>query len=261
MSPGPWLTAAALTLGCMTVLWAISLPLRDSSIADIFWGLGFAAIAWLTVGLARPGAHPRAWLLAALVTAWGVRLSLHLLRRNWGRGEDARYRAWRERAGGSWWWRSYLKVFLLQGAVMWVVAAPMTALAALPAQPRLGWLDAFALAAWVTGFAFETVGDRQLARFKADPSNRGRVMTGGLWRYTRHPNYFGDALAWWGHYLLAAAGGAWWTAFSPALMTFLLVRVSGVAMLESALRETKPGYREYVASTSAFIPRPPRRRS
>jgi steroid 5-alpha reductase family enzyme len=152
-------------------------------------------------------------------------------------------------------------VFLLQGVVMWLVAAPAIAVIAGSGRSPLGWLDVAAAAVWATGFAFETLGDWQLARFKSNPANRGRVMTTGVWRYTRHPNYFGDAAVWWGHFLVALAAGAWWTVYSPLLMTYLLVRVSGVSLLESALRETKPGYAEYVRSTSAFLPLPPRRRT
>jgi steroid 5-alpha reductase family enzyme len=124
--------------------------------------------------------------------------------------------------------------------------------------PPLGLMDALAVGVWAVGFSFETAGDWQLSRFKADPANRGLVLQTGVWRYTRHPNYFGDAAVWWGHFLVAAAGGAWWTVVSPVLMTFLLVRVSGVAMLEASLQASKPGYREYIESTSAFLPRPPR---
>ena len=260
MFDSPWLTAGVLTLAFVTLVWVLSLILRDSSIVDIFWGLGFVVIAWTGAASAAGGMTARGKLLLLAVTIWGLRLSLHLLRRNWGRGEDYRYRAWRDEAGADWWWRSFFKVFLLQGAVMWLVAAPIVAVMSRPAEARMGWLDALAVAVWATGLAFESLGDWQLSRFKADPANRGRLMTTGLWRYTRHPNYFGDSMAWWGHYLLAAAAGAWWTIFSPVLMTFLLVRVSGVKMLETTLRETKPGYREYMESTSAFLPRPPRPR-
>jgi steroid 5-alpha reductase family enzyme len=151
-------------------------------------------------------------------------------------------------------------VFLVQGAVMWVVAAPLVAVLSLSPQSTLGWIDLLAVAVWEAGFGFEALGDLQLARFKAIPANKGRVMTAGVWRYTRHPNYFGDSTVWWGHYLVAVASGAWWTAFSPALMTYMLRRVSGVSMLERALRDNKPGYREYMESTSAFFPWPPRPR-
>ena len=190
---------------------------------------------------------------------WGLRLSHYIFWRNRGKGEDYRYRRWREEAGAAWWWHSYFKVFLLQGVVMWLVAAPVVAVIAASAQAALGWVDALGVVVWAVGFFFEAVGDWQLARFKTDPANTGRLFTGGVWRYTRHPNYFGDAAVWWGHFSWRRPPGAWWTLFSPALMTFLLVRVSGVSMLEPALRDSKPGYREYIESTSAFFPLPPRR--
>jgi steroid 5-alpha reductase family enzyme len=255
-----WPVAGLAVTALVTALWLVSLPLRDSSIVDAFWGLGFVAVALSVAGAAPDGLAPRAWLMGGLVAVWGLRLSHYIFWRNKGRGEDYRYRKWREAAGAAWWWRSYFKVFLLQGVIMWLVAAPVVAVMGAVAQPPLGWLDALGAVVWAVGFCFEAAGDWQLSRFRAVPANEGRLFTGGVWRYTRHPNYFGDAAVWWGHYLVAAASGAWWTAFSPALMTFLLVRVSGVSMLESALRNSKPGYREYMESTSAFFPLPPRRR-
>jgi steroid 5-alpha reductase family enzyme len=259
MVPAAWLVAGVTVAALVTILWVVSLLVRDASIVDSFWGLGFVAVA-ASVAAAAPGAPgARAWLLGGLAAVWGLRLSHHIFWRNKGRGEDYRYRKWREEAGPSWWWRSYFKVFLLQGAIMWLVAAPLVAVLGAGAQPPLGWVDALGTAVWAVGFFFEAAGDWQLSRFKADPANKGRLFTGGVWRYTRHPNYFGDAAVWWGHFVIAAAAGAWWTVFSPALMTFLLVRVSGVRMLESSLRDSKPGYREYMESTSAFFPLPPRR--
>jgi len=258
---GIWLMAGGVVLGLMILLWLLSLALRNASIVDIFWGTGFVIVAWAAFVFTPDGFLPRKLLLAALVTIWGLRLSIHILRRNWGKPEDFRYAAWRQESGRSWWWYSFFKVFLLQGVIMWLVAAPVVAVMGARGQRGLGWVDAAGAGVWLIGFFFEAAGDWQLSRFKADPANKGKLFTGGVWRYTRHPNYFGDAAVWWGHYLVAAASGAWWTAFSPALMTFLLVRVSGVSMLESALRDSKPGYREYVASTSAFFPLPPRRRN
>jgi len=255
-----YLILGLVILGLMILLWLVSLALKNSSIVDIFWGTGFVVVAWAAFLLTPGGFETRKWLLDILVTFWGLRLSLHILTRNWGKPEDFRYQAWRKEAGSAWWWRSFFKVFLLQGVIMWLVAAPVAAVVGRVPQPPLGWIDALGAAVWLVGFFFEAAGDWQLARFKADPANKGRLFSGGVWRYTRHPNYFGDAAVWWGHYLLAAASGAWWTVFSPALMTFLLVRVSGVAMLESAMRDSKPGYREYIESTSAFFPLPPRRR-
>jgi steroid 5-alpha reductase family enzyme len=241
-------------LGLMTLLWLLSLLLEDSSIVDIFWGTGFAVTAWVYFFLTPEGALPRKWLIGILVTVWGLRLSLYILYRNWGKGEDFRYRKWRQEAGGQWWWRSFLKVFLLQGFLMWVISAPLLAAHISPAQARLTWLDYLAIAVWVIGFTFEALGDWQMARFKANPENKGQVLNKGVWRYSRHPNYFGDATQWWAYYLIALAAGGWWTIFSPLLMTILLLRVSGVTMLESTLKEKKPGYREYIQNTSAFIP-------
>ena len=242
----------------VTLLWLLSLRLRDAIIVDIFWGTGFVIAGWVGFALTPEGYLPRKALIMALVTIWGVRLSLYILRRNWGKGEDPRYAKWRREAGDAWWWRSYIKVFLLQGFLMWIISAPLLA-AQIGATPdRLTPLDGLAVSIWGIGFFFEAVGDWQMARFKADPANQGGVLDRGVWRYSRHPNYFGEAAMWWGYYLLAAAAGGLWTIYSPVLMTFLLLRVSGVALLERVLTETKPQYREYVDSTSAFIPWFPR---
>lgn len=245
------LLAGLVVLASMVTLWGISLILRDSSIVDVFWGAGFVLVAWIVAGV-TDGTGARRAIIIALVTLWGVRLTTHLYLRNRGKGEDPRYARWREAAGPSWWWKSAFKVFLLQGAVMLVVIAPVVAALASPAP--IGMVDILAIPVWAVGFVFETVGDWQLARFKEEAANRGRLLTTGLWRFTRHPNYFGDATAWWGIWLVAVGAGAWWTFPGPLLMTFLLLKVSGVAMLEKDLRQTKPGYEEYVASTNAFIP-------
>jgi steroid 5-alpha reductase family enzyme len=189
-----------------------------------------------------------------------LRLSLHILNRNWGKGEDYRYQVWRKEAGSSWWWKSLLKVFILQGVLLLIVAAPLLAAQVKPAPDYLTWLDWLAIPVWLVGFTFETLGDWQLMRFKANPGNKGKLLTSGVWRYSRHPNYFGDAAQWWAYYLIAFSTGAWWTIFSPILMTGLLLRVSGVTLLEKTLKETKPGYREYVETTSEFIPWFPRRK-
>jgi steroid 5-alpha reductase family enzyme len=249
-------------LACMLVLWAWSLRLRNASIVDIFWGPGFAIVALVTL-LLVDGYPPRQWLLAGMTVAWGLRLGLYLARRNIGHGEDPRYAAWRARVeseGGSFARHSLLWVFGLQGLLIIVVSLPVQAgqLAAEPA--RLGALAWIGLAVWAVGFLFEAVGDWQLTRFKADPGSRGKVLDTGLWRYTRHPNYFGNACLWWGIWLAACdAPSVAWTAIGPAVMTFMLLRVSGVTLLESSLRKSRPGYEEYVRRTSAFFPLPPRR--
>ncbi|NIS81380.1 MAG: DUF1295 domain-containing protein [Anaerolineales bacterium] len=245
----------------MTVLWLVSLVLRDSSIVDPFWGTGFVIASWVAFTLTPDGYPARKWLLSTLVTLWGLRLSLYLLWRNWGKGEDFRYRKWREDHGAKWWWRSFFQVFFLQGFLMWILSAPLVATQASTQPTRLIWLDAIGIVIWMIGFFFEAAGDFQIARFKADPANKGQVLRTGVWRYTRHPNYFGDATQWWGYFLIAAAAGAPWTIFSPILMTTLLARVSGVTLLERTLKETKPGYKEYVETTSAFIPWPPKKSS
>jgi steroid 5-alpha reductase family enzyme len=255
-----YLWAGVLILALMTAVWLLSLALRDSSIVDIFWGPGFVITNGLYFLLAPEGALSRKILITVLVTLWGLRLGTHILWRNWGKEEDYRYRNWRQQAGGSWWWRSFFKVFLLQGILMWIVSAPLLAaqIGSMPAG--LGVLDALGIGIWLLGFSFEALGDWQLARFKANPANKGKLLTSGVWRYSRHPNYFGDAAQWWAYYLIAAAAGGWATIFSPILMTTLLVRVSGVAMLERTLKKVKPGYEEYTRTTSAFVPWFPRTR-
>ena len=246
--------AALVILGLMIALWLISLLLKDSSIVDIFWGTGFVITAWFYFFLTPDGFVARKWLIVILTTIWGLRLSIHILLRNWGHGEDYRYQQWRQEAGSNWWWRSFFKVFLLQGALMWIISAPLLAAQSNPNPARLIWLDYLGAILWGIGFFFEAVGDWQLARFRANPDNKGKLLNTGLWRYTRHPNYFGDAAQWWGFYLIAAAAGGYWTIFSPIIMTLLLRRVSGVTMLEKSLKESKPGYKEYVETTNTFIP-------
>ena len=249
-----YLVLGLVILGFMILLWLVSLMLKNSSIVDIFWGTGFVIVTWAAFLLTPDGFAPRKWLLSVLVTIWGLRLSLHILIRNWGKPEDFRYQAWRKEAGAAWWWRSFFKVFLLQGILLWIVSAPLLA-AQIRAQPdRLTWVDYAAIPVWLIGFFFEAAGDFQLARFKANPANKGKVLQSGVWHYTRHPNYFGDAAQWWAYYLIALAAGGWWTIFSPILMTTLLMRVSGVTLLEKTLKEEKPGYKEYAETTSEFIP-------
>jgi steroid 5-alpha reductase family enzyme len=248
------------SLAAMTVLWLASLRLRDASIVDIWWGPGFAAIAALCHALAPAGGPERGRLVLLLSALWGLRLGAYLLWRNAGRGEDPRYQAMRRRHGERFARVSLLSVFGLQGVLMWWVSLPLQ-IAQTGAAAPLGALDLLGTLVFAIGLGFESVGDLQLARFKADPANAGRVMDRGLWRYTRHPNYFGDCLVWWGLWLVACgAPGGVFTVASPVAMTVLLLRVSGVPMLERGLHKRKPGYADYVARTSAFLPRPPRQR-
>lgn len=248
-----WLAAGLLILVLMTLLWLYSLKIKNSSIVDISWGTGFVIIYWAALLIGQIQPTTRILLLGAIVTLWGLRLSIHIFSRNHGQPEDFRYAAWREEAGSSWWWRSFFKVFLLQGAIMLIVAAPLIAvLAADPANTSCS-CEYAGLGLWLAGFMFEAGGDAQLVRFKKDPNNKGKLLTTGFWSITRHPNYFGDAAQWWGFWLFAFSAGAWWTAFSPLIMTYLLMKVSGVAMLERTLK-AKPGYEDYMARTSAFFP-------
>ena len=251
--------SAMVIAGAMVLLWLLSLVLRDASIVDIFWGTGFVVIAW-TAFVVADGAEPRRWMLALLTSIWGLRLTGYLAWRNIGKGEDYRYTEMRDRWGDRFWIVSLGQVFLLQGALMWVVSLPVQA-GSVPASPDgLGILAIAGAAAWAVGLFFEAVGDWQLSRFKADPDNAGKVMDRGLWRYTRHPNYFGDFMVWWGLYLVALeAHGTWWTAVGPVVMSVLLMRVSGKDRLERSLKKRREGYEEYVRRTSGFFPLPPKK--
>jgi steroid 5-alpha reductase family enzyme len=250
----PLWIALVLVLAMMSVVWLASLFKRDASIIDVFWGLG-SVVAGGTYFLAAARPSLRGSLVLGLVTLWGVRLSAHILGRNWGKGEDHRYREMRERDPEAFPVRSLFTVFWLQGLLLWAISAPLFQVQRRLEPAALGWLDVLGLGLFAVGFAFEAAGDWQLERFRRDPANAGRVMDRGLWRYTRHPNYFGDALVWWGFFAFAAATpGGYWTIYSPILMTLLLMRVSGVTLLERRLRDTKPAYRDYARRTSAFFP-------
>jgi steroid 5-alpha reductase family enzyme len=238
----------------MVGLWLFSLLIKDASIVDIFWGAGFVITAGIYFYLTPHGFITRKLLIASLTAIWGLRLSIHIMLRNWGNSEDFRYRKWRNESGRNWWWYSFFKVFALQGLLMWIISIPLLAAQFSPTPARLIWLDYLGIIVWGFGFVFEAGGDWQLGRFRANPDNKGQLLNTGLWRYTRHPNYFGDAAQWWGFYMIAAAAGGYWTIFSPTLMTLLLRNVSGVAMLEKTLAQTKPGYQEYIESTNAFLP-------
>lgn len=255
------LASAAGALGLLLCVWIASLALHDASIVDIAWGVGFVLVAWICVAVGH-GAEGRRLLAAALVTVWGGRLAVHIARRNRGRGEDRRYQAMRERDGGRFWLTSLYRVFLSQAVVLWVISLPVQAAASIGGGRGLGVLDAIGGIVWLIGFGFESIGDLQLDRFKADAASAGRVMDRGLWRYTRHPNYFGDATLWWGLGLIALAAGpsAAWGFAGSAVDTLILTRVSGKPMLERDIETRRPGYREYIERTSGFIPLPPRSR-
>jgi steroid 5-alpha reductase family enzyme len=252
------LLTAALAIGLLMVAtWVVSVIVDDASIVDIVWGLGFV-FATFAAYLVSPvdTTTDRSLVMLVLVGVWGIRLAAYLAWRNLGKGEDRRYVAMRKKTPDNFWAVSLYKVFALQAVLMWVVAVPAIVVHA--SDSGLRWLDWAGVGLWAIGIVFESVADFQLTRFKAKPDSRGRVMDRGLWRYSRHPNYFGDFCVWWGIYLVAAAGGAWWAVFSPLLMTALLMRYSGVGPLEKTIRRRRPEYEEYASVTSAFFPRPPR---
>lgn len=251
---------AAGGLGCLllafTLVWGLSLRLRDASIADPFWGPAFLLLGGAYAVFAG-SLQARGVLTMALLGAWALRLGIHLLSRNRRHGEDPRYAAMRERRGAAFPLWSLVGVFWLQAGLLWIVAMPI--LAAVTSRAPLGLVDGIGAVVAVLGLGLEAAADAQLSRFRADPTSAGGVLDTGLWRFSRHPNYFGDALFWWGMGIVALGDGAWWALVGPAVMTWLLVKVSGVTLLEEGLRRNRPGYDAYVRRTSAFVPWPPGR--
>lgn len=241
----------------MVSTWIVSVIVKNASIVDIVWGLGFVIVSWVLV-LSIDGDRGRQFVLAILVSIWGLRLAGYLFKRNHGKGEDWRYVAMRKQWGSKFPFVSLVTVFGLQGVIMWLVSLPVQ-IGNGDDSPGVGPVAVMGIMVWLVGIAFEAVGDAQLARFKANPDNTGKVMDQGLWSLTRHPNYFGDSMVWWGIAIVAAEAGVGAFGFIGAsVMTFLLVRVSGVALLEKSLRKRKPEYEDYVRRTSSFFPRPPR---
>ena len=250
-----YLFSGELVIAMMTALWVLSLVLKNSSIVDIFWGTGFVFINLAAYYLSQQTMQQT--LLTIFVTSWGLRLSIHIFLRNHRKPEDFRYAQWRKEQGSQWWWISFFKVFLLQGILMWIITAPLLAVQTVANVSSLTLVNVVGIAVWAIGFFFEAVSDYQLVRFKSDSQHQGKLLTSGLWHYSRHPNYFGDTMQWWGFYFLAATSGYWWTIFSPVIMTLLLLRVSGVTLLEKTMK-TRSGYEEYIRTTNGFIPWIPR---
>jgi len=250
---------SAIAIGVLMLgTWAVSVAIRNASIVDIVWGFGFVVVAW-TSRIVADGDDGRQWVLTVLVTVWGLRLAGYLWWRNTGHGEDFRYRSMRKRWGSRFPVVSLVTVFGLQGVLMWIVSIGVQTGQADP-SPGVGPLAVMGIIVFLVGLFFEAVGDAQLVRFKADPANAGKVMDRGLWRYTRHPNYFGDAVVWWGIAIVAAeSGGGAWGLLGAAVMTYFLRRVSGVTLLERSLKKRREGYEQYMATTSPFFPRPPKR--
>jgi len=243
-----------LVMSIMTILWIISIIIKNVSIVDLFWGLGFV-LSSIFYFINTEGYLLRKIIVLILVSIWGLRLSLYLTWRNWSKGEDFRYRQFRKNYGEKrYWWISFFQTFLLQGILMWLISLPLLGAQFYPQKDFIGVFDYLAIGFWILGLCFETFGDLQLARFKAFPANKGKVMDKGLWRYTRHPNYFGDAAVWWGFGFICIASGSFIPVLGSVLMTSLIIKVSGVALLEKSLLEQKPQYKEYIEKTSAFLP-------
>lgn len=254
-----YLVALAAVISMMLVLWVVSILIKNVSIVDYFWGIGFI-VACSVFYVKTGGFEIRKIILLSMVCIWGLRLSIYLLWRNRGKGEDFRYRNFRKAYGEHrYWWISLFQTFLLQGFLMWFISAPLLGAQYYSHHDSLNVFDAIGVFVWLIGVIFEAGGDIQLARFKMNPENKGKVLDRGLWRYTRHPNYFGDAAVWCGYAFLCIAAGSYIPVLGSVLMIVLLIKVSGVALLEKTLKESKPGYKEYAEKTSAFIPWFPRK--
>ena len=264
----PMLRVALGGLGLIAALavltWLASVVRRDVSLVDRTWSV-FIAGAAIVYALLLPAPGERGLWMLLLVVAWAARLALFITRRNWGHGEDRRYQQIRARNQPNFAFKSLYLIFALQAVLAWIVSAPFFAGMSgnLTSAEPVGWLDAVGIAVTAFGIVFEAIGDAQMSIFKKDPSNKGQVMDRGVWRYTRHPNYFGETCVWWGFWLMALSGAGWgglWSAVSPLLMTVLLLKVSGVSLLEKDISERRPAYRDYIARTNAFVPGWPRRK-
>jgi steroid 5-alpha reductase family enzyme len=243
-------------LAAATLTWLLSLPMRNVAIVDSLWSLMLFA-AGVVYALGADPRAPRLAFVLWLLALWAVRLSVYITARGMGQGEDPRYQAIRARNEPHFKWKSLYLVFWLQALLAWVISLPL--LGAFASNQPVGLLDYAGILLWVVGFVFEAGGDWQLARFKRDPANDGAVMNRGFWRYTRHPNYFGEFCIWWGYFLIALSAGAWWSVPGALLISFLLLRVSGVTLLERDIGKRRPQYADYVLKTNAFFPGPQRK--
>jgi steroid 5-alpha reductase family enzyme len=250
-----WFLSLLAVLAVSVVAWLVSVVRRDVSIVDSLWSL-MILLSLLSYTLLAENIGPRSGILIVLLSIWAIRLSVHITIRNHGVPEDRRYQAIRQNNQPFFEWKSLYIVFLFQGLLAWVVCLPV--FAAVSGQTPPGPLDFAGIALWLVGMFFEVLGDYQLMRFRRSEKSESEVLDTGLWRYTRHPNYFGEAVIWWGFYLIAVSAGAWWTIFAPLMMTFLLLKISGVALLEKDIASRRPAYRDYIRRTNAFLPGRPK---
>jgi steroid 5-alpha reductase family enzyme len=249
-----------LILTIMTILWIASIFLKNVSIVDLFWGTGFVIVN-IFYFIKTEAFTARPIILLVLVAIWGLRLSFYLAWRNIGKGEDFRYGEFRKKYGEKhYWWISFFQTFLLQGVLIWIISLPLLGVNLLSRTESLNFIDYIGILVWAVGFIFEAGGDYQMVKFRMNKANRGRVLNTGLWRYTRHPNYFGDAAVWWGYGLLCLAASGYVYVLGSLVMTLLLIKVSGVALLEKTLKDQKPGYLDYIQNTNSFFPWFPKNR-
>lgn len=256
MSLTIYLAGLCAVLILATFTWFLSVIKRDVSIVDSIWSLMLLA-SGLVYSYSMEPYWGRSSVILTLLLLWALRLSLYVTWRNWGEPEDLRYQAIRRKYEPNFALKSLGIIFVFQAFLAWIISMPLWVALTVPFEPNV--FDVLGMILWSIGMVFETVGDWQLARFKGNPANRGQVMNRGLWRYTRHPNYFGECLIWWGFFLFVVPTGAWWSIVSPVLMTFLLLKFSGVTMLEETIVDRRPAYREYISSTNAFIPGLPKK--
>jgi len=246
--------ASSIILILVTLLWIWSVFIKNVSIVDIFWGVGFVVVNTFYVFMSGE-LNARKIVILTLVCIWGFRLAIYLAIRNIGKGEDFRYQEFRQNYGPKrYWWFSYFQTFLLQGILIMIISLPLLGINYNNSNGNLQILDYLGIIIWIIGFAFETVGDFQLSNFKRNSKNKGKVLHTGLWKYTRHPNYFGDSAVWWAYGIFSIAAGSYWQVIGAVIMTLLIFKISGVSLLEKTLKETKPLYKEYIQKTSSFIP-------
>jgi len=246
--------ASSIILILVTLLWIWSIFIKNVSIVDIFWGVGFVVVNTFYVFMSGE-LNARKIVILTLVCIWGFRLAIYLAIRNIGKGEDFRYQEFRQNYGPKrYWWFSYFQTFLLQGVLIMIISLPLLGINYNNSNGNLQILDYLGIIIWIIGFTFETVGDFQLSNFKRDSKNKGKILHTGLWKYTRHPNYFGDSAVWWAYGIFSIAAGSYWQAIGAVIMTLLILKISGVSLLEKTLKETKPQYKEYIQKTSSFIP-------
>jgi steroid 5-alpha reductase family enzyme len=252
-----YLTLALLLFVYMTAWFVVSLLKKRNDVADVAWGLGFVLLAWSSLVLEQTF-FVRSLLVVMMVTIWGSRLAWHIHRRNKGKAEDFRYLAWRKEWGKWFYLRSYFQVYFLQGVLLFCVVMPVLVINSQPAQ-SLGFVELMGFVIWAIGFWFESTGDAELARFLKVPTNKGKLMQSGLWQYTRHPNYFGEVTQWWGIWVIAmAAPSGIIGIIGPLTITFLILKISGIPLLEKKMAE-HPDFAQYKNRVSVFIPLPPRK--